>query len=242
MSTLLPSALPDVPMKRVYMGINLESSNLMLPTTRLLVQLKRARGGRPDMAGSLEGGYHRPASNQPLKRAARWLKAWLLLGNRMAEEWFRLMVCTWYRWRGYHVLFDRHFFIDFYFYDMQYSDQRQPLTRRIHGYVLKHFYPRPDLVICLDAPPEVLFARKGEGTLESLEQRRQEYLSLRQVLPAFAVVDATQPTAQVVAQTAEIIRRFIITRGTIPAGAMPAASMTGTAVPNNPPTKTAVEK
>src|SRR5207253_7808308 len=29
----------------------------------------------------------------------------------------------------------------------------------------------------LDAPPEVVFARKGEGTIGSLEQRRKEYLA-----------------------------------------------------------------
>jgi thymidylate kinase len=220
---LLPAALAGLPIKRVYMGINLEASNLMLPTTRLLVQLKRARGRRPDMLGPIDG-RRRPklSTGSPLKRLTRGVKSWLLLANRVGEEWFRLLVTNWYLMRGYHVLFDRHFFIDFYFYDMQYSERDQPLTRRIHGYLLKHFYPCPDLVICLDAPPEVLFARKGEGTLESLEQRRQEYLSLRQVMPAFAVVDASQPTEQVVTQAAEIICRFVATRSA--ANAAPSAA------------------
>ena len=55
--------------------------------------------------------------------------------------------------------------------------------RRIHGYNLRRLYPRPDLVILLDAPAEVFFARKGEGTLESIESRRQEYLAQRDDVP-----------------------------------------------------------
>jgi thymidylate kinase len=205
---LLPAALPDLPIKRVYMGINLEASNLMLPTTRLLMMLKKAGGGRPDMAGPYDAENRKAAPRNPVKRLLGGMKAWLLLGNRVAEEWFRLLVSAWYQKRGYHILFDRHFALDFYYYDMQYTDRRQPLTRRIHGYLLSRYYPRPDLTIMLDAPAEVLYARKGEGTIESLERRRQEYLSLRQVLPAFAVVDATQPAEQVAAQVAELIRQF----------------------------------
>ena len=44
--------------------------------------------------------------------------------------------------------------------------------------MLNYIFPKPDLVICLDAPGEVLFSRKAEGTIELLEQRRQEYLQV----------------------------------------------------------------
>jgi thymidylate kinase len=66
-----------------------------------------------------------------------------------------------------------------------------------------HILPKPDLVIFLDAEPEVLFARKGEGTLELLAQRRADYLQLRDVVPAFEVVDASQPLERVVEQVAD---------------------------------------
>jgi thymidylate kinase len=78
--------------------------------------------------------------------------------------------------------------------------------------LLSHFYPRPDLVICLDAPAEVLFARKSEGSVEILARRRQELLRLRSVVPDFTVVDATQPVEQVIAQTAEAIRAYLVKR------------------------------
>ncbi len=38
------------PTKYVYMGVNLEASNLVLPSTRLLLEWKRARGRRPDLS------------------------------------------------------------------------------------------------------------------------------------------------------------------------------------------------
>jgi thymidylate kinase len=73
---------------------------------------------------------------------------------------------------------------------------------------LRRFYPRPDLIICLDAPAEVLFARKGEGTPELLERRRQEYLQLRQVAPHFVIVDATQTEEEVVRLVTGLIADF----------------------------------
>ncbi|RPJ00939.1 MAG: hypothetical protein EHM39_04075, partial [Chloroflexi bacterium] len=40
----------SLPAKYVYMGVNLESSKMVLPTTRLFLELKKRRGKRPDMA------------------------------------------------------------------------------------------------------------------------------------------------------------------------------------------------
>jgi len=205
-SSRLTGALPELPFQRMYMGINLEASRRMLPTTWLLMTLKRAAGGRPDMAGPSDAPS-RPSRN-PLKRLASGVKAWALLVNRVAEEWYRQLIVWNYQKRGYNVLFDRHFTIDYYFYDMQYEDPRKPLNRRVHGYLLRRYYPRPDLVIYLDAPAQVLYERKQEGTVETIERRRQEFLSLRESMPAFEIVDATQPVEAVVAQAAGIIRQF----------------------------------
>ena len=83
------------------------------------------------------------------------------------------------------------------------------MLRRIHGYNLRRLYPRPDLVILLDAPAEVFFARKGEGTLESIEMRRQEYLAQADMFRSFVIVDARQPTDAVVAEVREAIVSFV---------------------------------
>ena len=71
--------------------------------------------------------------------------------------------------------------------------------------MLEHAYPRPDVIVFLDAPAEVLHARKGEGTVDLLEQRRLDYLELRDVVPDFVSVDATQPEDDVVESVAKLI-------------------------------------
>lgn len=197
----------NLPTKYIYMGVNLENSNLVLPTTRLFLEFKRLRGGRPDMVGPPDPTRVKTASKNPLKNLLSTAKTSLRLTNLMAEEWFRQMVVSWYKFRGNIVLFDRHFFIDYYAHDIARGDDIL-LPNRIHGFMLKNMYPRPDLVIMLDAPPEVLFARKGEGTVELLEIRRQEYLDIQNVIPEFHVVDATQTQDEVAEQVKSIIEDF----------------------------------
>jgi thymidylate kinase len=63
-------------------------------------------------------------------------------------------------------------------------------------------------VILLEAPGELLFARKGEGTVEILERRLEEYRQLRQVVPHFHTVDAAQPLEDVTRQVSHLISEF----------------------------------
>ena len=63
-------------------------------------------------------------------------------------------------------------------------------------------------MIYLDAPAEVLLARKGEGTIEALARRRQDYLSLATITASFEVVDATRPLDEVTAEVIALIRSF----------------------------------
>lgn len=180
-----------VPARSIYMGVNLEASRLMLPTTRLALELKRRRGGRPDMVGSAAapGGRRGPL---------REVRSGLRLANWVAEEWFRQAVAWYQERRGRVVLFDRHFLLDYYANDVLGRRPGRPWTSRLHGRMLKRWFPRPDLVIFLDAPAETLFARKGESTVEALEQKRREFLALRSVFDGFHVIDATQDTDAVV--------------------------------------------
>ena len=68
--------------------------------------------------------------------------------------------------------------------------------------------PKPDLIVLLDAPPDVLYARKGEGTPASLARRRAEYLQLAEVTPNFAVVPAARALDDVVDDVAALVRAF----------------------------------
>jgi thymidylate kinase len=201
--------MAPIPVKYVYMGVNLESSNLVLPTTRLLLEIKRARGGRPDIAvGPHDSSRPRPRPKGLVRRMAAGVKSAFRLANLMAEEWFRQLIVWYYTLRGYHVLLDRHFFFDYYAHDIANDDPRRPLSSRIHGFMLKNLYPKPDFVIFLDAPTEVLFARKPEGSLAALEERRQEYVRLREVVKAFAVVDVSQPLDEVTREISELIQNL----------------------------------
>lgn len=194
----------DVPVRYLYMGVNLEASGLMLPTTRLALALKRRAGGRPDMTM----GSGDPGQAPPGARSLRTtLRSALRTANWIAEEGFRESVAAYHRCRGRVVLCDRHFLPDYYAHDVTRVDPARPVASRVHGFFLRRVYPRPGLVVMLDAPPEVLRARKPEGDLEFLSRRRAEYLQVREAVDRFEIVDATQPLSVVTATVSDLIRQ-----------------------------------
>jgi thymidylate kinase len=69
--------------------------------------------------------------------------------------------------------------------------------------------PKPDIWILLDAPPEVLQARKQEVPFEETARQRKEYLKLVKDLKSAFVVDATQGLDDVVADVNKIILDFM---------------------------------
>lgn len=198
-----------VPARTLYMGVNLESSTLMLPTTRLVLEVKRRRGGRPDMVRSSGG-----AAKDGRAGFLRTARSGMSLLNWMAEEWFRQGVAWANERRGRVVIFDRHFFCDYYASDVAGHRPNRRWTSRVHGAMLGHLYPRPDLVILLDAPAEVLLARKGEGTVESIERMRQDYLALEPVVERFVRVDATQDVETVTTEVVAAIMGLVEGRAT----------------------------
>jgi thymidylate kinase len=193
------------PVKRIYMGVNLESSSLMLPTTRLALTLKAARGRRPDMVGP-GANAGPPPGGSPARRVVRAGGRGIRVVLWVAEEWYRQLVAEYHRRRGAIIVFDRHFYADYFHVDQ--GAGRRSLSARVHGWLLRHAYPKPDLVICLDAPGQVLFDRKGEASPEWLEQRRRQYLQLATVLPDFVVVDVDRPVAVVAREVATVISEY----------------------------------
>jgi thymidylate kinase len=193
------------PVTRIYMGVNLEASSLMLPTTRLALALKSARGRRSDMVAPSQ--QPEPVAGHPVRRSVKGGVRAIRLLMWLAEEWFRQAIAEYHRRRGSIVVFDRHFYADYYHFDVA-AGGRRSATSRVHGYLLEHAYPKPDLVICLDAPGSVLFERKGEASPEWLEQRRRQYLQLGAVVPAFVVVDVDRPLDVVTREVATVITEF----------------------------------
>jgi thymidylate kinase len=202
--------LPDtlsLPMKSIYMGINLDSSTLMLPTTRLLLFLRRIHGNHTNThAATLPAETTAASASSRLGQGAR---AGARLAIWMSEEIFRQSVAWYYsRVRRKVVVFDRHFFADYYADDVADATERRPLSRRIHGFMLLRAYAKPDLVVFLDAPPELLYARKPETPVAWLRNRREEYARLRNVVPHFVRVDASRPLDEVTREVASVIERF----------------------------------
>jgi len=191
------------PIKYLYMGVNAGASNVLLPTSRVIHAFNRARGA--PAAGGPPNPDRRPKPKGVLRHTARSVRSMLGLCNRLAEEWFRQVV-TWYHVaRGRVVIFDRHFYTDYYAHDIAASARAKSLSQRLHGFVLVHLYPKPDLVILLDAPAEVLWARKQEGSFDAVARRREEYLHMGEMFKDFAVVDATKPREIVVQEISKLI-------------------------------------
>lgn len=198
---LRQAALP-APVKTIYMGVNLEASTLMLPTTRLLLAAKRARGGRPDLVAS----SLRDVNDEPTMPSGRGtaVKSTARMAVWMTEEWLRQLVALGHTLRGRIVVFDRHFLLDYYHADVE-GERRRGRAQRLHGWMLERLYPKPDLVILLDAPAEVLHARKPEATVAWLERRRQQYLELAPLVPEFVVVDVDRPLDAAVSEVVAAI-------------------------------------
>jgi thymidylate kinase len=65
--------------------------------------------------------------------------------------------------------------------------------------------PRPELVILLDAPAEVLWTRKQEVAFEEVIRQRKDYLQLATRLPSTIVIDAAKPLPEVLHDVAEAL-------------------------------------
>lgn len=98
------------------------------------------------------------------------------------------------------VLFDR------YFHDLGVDPRRYRYAApRALAQRLARMVPQPHLIVILDAPVEVLQARKREVTPEETERQLEAYRRLARELPHAVVVDASRPLAEVVAEVASLI-------------------------------------
>jgi thymidylate kinase len=111
------------------------------------------------------------------------------------------------------VIYDRHFFFDTApgIMDSQGKDLRG--LDRIYSWLMSHWYPRPSLTIFLDAPPDLLYQRKGEATPEYLERQRRVYLEQGEKIARFIRVDASQPLDKVIDEVNQLIQEHNTSQG-----------------------------
>ena len=139
-----------------------------------------------------------PHGQAPRGTAASTLKlVWLWLNWWIA--WFcSLRAAS----RAGYVLFDRYhgdLFVD-------------PQRYRYGGFMClarlaSRLMPQPDLVLFLDAEPEVLLSRKQEVAKGDLEIARQDYLAFCDGNPRCQVVDASRSLESVIFQAEGAIKR-----------------------------------
>jgi thymidylate kinase len=202
---MLQDSFP-IPIKYLYMGINLESSNVALPSSRFIQFLKRKFHKESGISSFYSVALKKNWQNKHTQD--RRLRAAARLIYRVSEEWFRQFISWSYQARRYIVIYDRHFRFDFDSNDTDLKDPSEPLSNRLHRWLLAHFYPQPDLVLFLDAPAKVLLARKNEATLSYHEARREAFIRQGRQTPNFIRIDATQPTEKVFREVSNYIIRF----------------------------------
>jgi thymidylate kinase len=122
------------------------------------------------------------------------------LSRHLVVIWRRYLRARYRQAGGQLVVFDR------YTYDALLPIPGTPrrLTR-LRRWLLAHACPSPGLVVLLDAPGDVLFARKGEHTPVVLERQRQAYRAICARLPRSATVDVTCDAAGVRRQVSRLI-------------------------------------
>ena len=185
----------EKPIKYLYMGVSMQSSNAVLPTSKLAHWVKRKISKKKGV--KMESGPPVNADGTIKRKKKSGLRSVLRLANRLAEVWYRQYLSWKFRRQGNVVIYDRHFQFDYGDDGIFKNGHDVRVTDRIHRWLLANFYPSPDLVIFLDAPGEVLFARKGEGNIEYLEARLPAFLKQGECTPNFMRFDATQPPAPV---------------------------------------------
>lgn len=212
----LTEKLPG-PTLYLYLGINPDASSTALPTTRAIRAFRRSRGNRVEQGGPRQftTKHHGERDVASLAGSAlRLVRGWVRLLNLLLEEWYRQRHARRAKAQGTTVILDRHFFFDYYAHDVtDLSGRRSPL-RRIHGWFLS-LLPLPDLVLLLDAPPNVLYARKPEGSPADVARRRGEFLEISKAFGNVRRVNAARPRPEVEQEVIAIISDELLRRGIV---------------------------
>jgi hypothetical protein len=160
------------------MGSSLASSNVASPTRHLARRVSRLTGGK-----RLSEHGERRRDPSPL---------WIV--NLLLDELFRCGFTLFLKLKGHVVIHDRHYAFDYFDPAVIHAGH---FWDRAHRWFLAHVYPKPDLVIWLDAPAEVLYERKPEGEIETVRQKCALLKEAVRSSKRLIRIDATQPLRSV---------------------------------------------
>lgn len=179
--TTLANALaadPALRARRIYMGTNPRAQDLGLPGAAWLAE-------------------RRAVHRDPRSAGAAAVRA-LAFAHRLIAQWWRYALARWHRRAGGVVVFDRL------------TLPGRDVARQAAG--LRHRLmqlgaPEPDVIVVLDASPELLLQRKGEHTVERLGRMREEYARIASAHRQAVIVDASQDADRVRSTVTALIRR-----------------------------------
>jgi hypothetical protein len=163
-------------------------------------------GGKTSLAKALATSLPTPVKYVYMGLFRQTGNAWKLplvgLSLRLLLAWRSYLVGQLYRATGHIVIYDRYCFDAL----LLPKDGLTPLGRA-HRWLLGNACPAPDLTLILDAPGDLLHARKQEQLPTLLEAQRQAYLQLSSEIPRAIVVDGTGPLDEVLRGVASLIER-----------------------------------
>jgi thymidylate kinase len=105
----------------------------------------------------------------------------------------------------YHRALGRVVLLDRYIVDATLPSADLDWKGRLSAVLVLRTAAAPDRIVFLDAPAEVVFARKGELTIDELRQRRDHYLEMSERFPQWMTVNADRPLVEVLADVGEIL-------------------------------------
>ncbi len=163
--------------------------------------------GKTTLASAVRAGFPAPTAyvHMGIWRSGRWDRVLPHVpGARLTQRLCRVVsgssAARYHRRRGRLVLLDRSV------YDSQLpGDEDRSFGGRITSAAMMRLAPTPELVLFLDAPGAVMFARKGEHSAAVLERRRRAYLHMAARIDGGTVLDATEAPAEVRRQALERI-------------------------------------
>jgi thymidylate kinase len=126
-------------------------------------------------------------SGGALRHARRLRIPGLVFAATAAIIWSRYLRARYHQARGRLVVFDR------YIYDAvaPHPNRLNP-AQRLSRFLAGHLCPGPDMMVLLDAPGSVMYARKGAYTAATLENWRWHFRALASRSPSSHVIDATR--------------------------------------------------
>jgi thymidylate kinase len=201
------------PLRRLGRALRSRSAHRRAPGISVAV-LGPDGAGKTSLVRGLRAAVPLPArivymglTGGALQYAARLRLPGLVFAASAIVVWGRYATGRYHTALGRLVLFDR------YVYDAVAPHARRTRPwHRASRWMLARLCPGPDLVLLLNAPGAVMFARKGAYSAAVLEDWRRRFLTLRDRLPNVHVIDATQPADAVRVEATRVIWRCLARR------------------------------